>query len=199
MRFCPSNLRAVVLFAILFILLSDISSGRAQSAASIPVPTDAPYKNRGLPVEQRVADLLKRMTLEEKGDDAFGLGVDGVGADRAAGDSGNQNGRWAHGCAVVGRQLGDYERGKSGGEGGDDIVPLRRRHGRHVGYGTRAARGPGDRAGSEGAGPRHDPGTDREHQPRSRCGGATSKATAKTPISPDSWASPTSRACKARA
>lgn len=66
MRFCPSNLRAVVLFAILFILLSDISSGRAQSAASIPVPTDAPYKNRGLPVGQRVADLLKRMTLEEK-------------------------------------------------------------------------------------------------------------------------------------
>lgn len=41
-------------------------------ASSIPtlhaqeVPADAPYKNASLPVEQRVADLLKRMTLEEK-------------------------------------------------------------------------------------------------------------------------------------
>ncbi len=30
------------------------------------VPADAPYKNAQLPVEQRVADLLGRMTLEEK-------------------------------------------------------------------------------------------------------------------------------------
>jgi beta-glucosidase len=66
MRFCPCNLRAVVPFAILVVLVSGISIGRAQSAASIPVPTDAPYKNASLPVGQRVADLLKRMTLEEK-------------------------------------------------------------------------------------------------------------------------------------
>jgi beta-glucosidase len=31
-----------------------------------PVPPDAPYKNPNLPVEQRVADLLSRMTLQEK-------------------------------------------------------------------------------------------------------------------------------------
>jgi len=30
------------------------------------VPADAPYKNMALPVEKRVADLLSRMTLEEK-------------------------------------------------------------------------------------------------------------------------------------
>jgi beta-glucosidase len=66
MRFYPCNLRAVVPFAIFVILVSGISIGRAQSAASTQVPTDAPYKNARLPVERRVADLLKRMTLEEK-------------------------------------------------------------------------------------------------------------------------------------
>ena len=39
---------------------------QAQSAVSSAVPTDAPYKNASLPVDRRVADLLKRMTLEEK-------------------------------------------------------------------------------------------------------------------------------------
>lgn len=34
--------------------------------AQTPVPADAPYKNSALPVEKRVADLLSRMTLEEK-------------------------------------------------------------------------------------------------------------------------------------
>ena len=34
--------------------------------AQVTVPADALYKNSSLPVEQRVADLLKRMTLEEK-------------------------------------------------------------------------------------------------------------------------------------
>ncbi len=35
-------------------------------AAQSPVPSNAPYKNPAIPVEQRVADLLGRMTLEEK-------------------------------------------------------------------------------------------------------------------------------------
>ena len=39
---------------------------RAQNAASSPVPADAPYKNASLPVEQRVTDLLTRMSLDEK-------------------------------------------------------------------------------------------------------------------------------------
>ncbi|MBU0668995.1 MAG: hypothetical protein KKG32_02815, partial [Alphaproteobacteria bacterium] len=39
----------------------------APAAASIARPfPDAPYWNAALPVEQRVADLLARMTLEEK-------------------------------------------------------------------------------------------------------------------------------------
>jgi hypothetical protein len=37
-----------------------------RSAAQEPVPANAPYKNSSLPVDRRVADLLGRMTLEEK-------------------------------------------------------------------------------------------------------------------------------------
>ena len=39
---------------------------RAQNSASAAVPADAPYKNPATPVEQRVTDLLSRMTREEK-------------------------------------------------------------------------------------------------------------------------------------
>src|SRR3974390_1405591 len=49
-------------------------SMKAQSAASSPVPADAPYKNASLPVEQRVKDLLSRMTLEEKASMLAGSG-----------------------------------------------------------------------------------------------------------------------------
>ncbi|MGB6689544.1 MAG: glycoside hydrolase family 3 C-terminal domain-containing protein [Terracidiphilus sp.] len=38
----------------------------ARGAAQKPVPADAPYKIATLPVDRRVADLLSRMTLEEK-------------------------------------------------------------------------------------------------------------------------------------
>ena len=38
----------------------------ASVAAAQTVPADAPYRNPATPVEQRVADLLGRMTLEEK-------------------------------------------------------------------------------------------------------------------------------------
>jgi beta-glucosidase len=38
----------------------------ASVAAAQTVPADAPYRNPATPVEQRVADLLSRMTLEEK-------------------------------------------------------------------------------------------------------------------------------------
>ena len=66
MRFRSLNPPASFLFTILAVLVPAGSIGRAQSAASSAVPTDAPYKNAKLPVDQRVADLLKRMTLEEK-------------------------------------------------------------------------------------------------------------------------------------
>jgi len=38
----------------------------AQTATPATVPADAPYKNASLPADQRVADLISRMTLEEK-------------------------------------------------------------------------------------------------------------------------------------
>jgi len=38
----------------------------AQSAKTTAVPASAPYKDASLPAEKRVADLLSRMTLEEK-------------------------------------------------------------------------------------------------------------------------------------
>jgi beta-glucosidase len=38
----------------------------AQTATPAAIPADAPYKNATLPAEQRVSDLLPRMTLEEK-------------------------------------------------------------------------------------------------------------------------------------
>jgi beta-glucosidase len=50
------------------------TSLRAQGAASTAVPADAPYKNASLAVEQRVKDLLGRMTLEEKASMLAGSG-----------------------------------------------------------------------------------------------------------------------------
>ena len=47
---------------------------KAQSVAPSPVPSDAPYKNASLPVEQRVKDLLSRMTLDEKASMLAGSG-----------------------------------------------------------------------------------------------------------------------------
>ncbi|KAA6459249.1 glycoside hydrolase family 3 protein [Acidobacteria bacterium AB60] len=55
------TIRVTLLSSLALLILSCNAS--AQTAA---VPADAPYKNSGLPVEQRVADLLSRMTLEEK-------------------------------------------------------------------------------------------------------------------------------------
>ncbi len=45
---------------------TQIAPPQAQATAPAPVPPDAPYKNSALPVEQRVTDLLSRMTLDEK-------------------------------------------------------------------------------------------------------------------------------------
>ncbi len=57
-------------FPCLAILISFVSLSaahlQAQSSEQAAVPANAPYKNAALPVEKRVADLLSRMTLEEK-------------------------------------------------------------------------------------------------------------------------------------
>src|SRR3984885_2664537 len=57
-------LRAMSSVAIVGALALVAANARAQDGPAIP--SNAPYKNASLPVEQRVADLLKRMTLEEK-------------------------------------------------------------------------------------------------------------------------------------
>ena len=57
----------VFLIAILLFTFIPIETAlvRAQNPPAL-APADAPYKNAKLPVENRVADLLSRMTLEEK-------------------------------------------------------------------------------------------------------------------------------------
>jgi beta-glucosidase len=52
------TLRTII---ILTVLIAGVAIGHAQD-----VPSNAPYKNAKLPVEQRVQDLLGRMTIEEK-------------------------------------------------------------------------------------------------------------------------------------
>jgi beta-glucosidase len=59
-----SQFNALGAGALLAALAAAATCGHAQSGSS--VPKDAPYKNAGLPVDKRVADLLKRMTIEEK-------------------------------------------------------------------------------------------------------------------------------------
>jgi len=61
----PSQTLAAVLFVAL-IPLADIPASNLCNAAEPPVPANAPYRNPNLAVEKRVADLLGRMTLEEK-------------------------------------------------------------------------------------------------------------------------------------
>jgi beta-glucosidase len=60
-------MRTLTRFIVLLFLIAPApcQSGAGQAMAQEPVPD---YKNPRLPIEQRVADLLKRMTLEEKVD-----------------------------------------------------------------------------------------------------------------------------------
>ncbi len=60
-----------VFFDILVLLPASLA---AQSGSPSAVPADAPYKNASLPVEQRVKDLLGRMTVEEKASMLAGSG-----------------------------------------------------------------------------------------------------------------------------
>jgi beta-glucosidase len=63
----PAARPSFALFSTLSVVLSFNPTGLiAQSNAGSAVPADAPYKNAKLPVDKRVADLLSRMTLEEK-------------------------------------------------------------------------------------------------------------------------------------
>lgn len=63
----PAAHASFALISTLSVVLSFGPAGLiAQSGAGSAVPADAPYKNAKLPVDKRVADLLGRMTLEEK-------------------------------------------------------------------------------------------------------------------------------------
>ncbi len=60
-------MRRLVAFHVTILSFFLIDSGLIQAQnPPASVPADAPYKNAALPVEKRVADLLSRMTLEEK-------------------------------------------------------------------------------------------------------------------------------------
>ena len=64
-----------VLFAVVPFVPADILAQAAPQAASpAAVPADAPYKDARLPADRRVADLLSRMTLEEKATMLSGAG-----------------------------------------------------------------------------------------------------------------------------
>jgi beta-glucosidase len=67
--------RRATFVSVLFDVLVFLPAGLgAQSGSSPAVPADAPYKNVSLAVDQRVKDLLGRMTLEEKASMLAGSG-----------------------------------------------------------------------------------------------------------------------------
>jgi beta-glucosidase len=59
-----SQFNALRAGVVLAAFVAGATCSHAQSGSS--VPNDAPYKNASLPIDRRVADLLKRMTIEEK-------------------------------------------------------------------------------------------------------------------------------------
>ena len=74
MRPVLSGVSKLILTASLFAIPLFSPVLLAQSPAPSPVPANAPYKNAGLPTEKRIADLLGRMTLEEKASMLAGSG-----------------------------------------------------------------------------------------------------------------------------
>ena len=62
-------------FTALFAVLTFVPVGlHAQTASPAAIPADAPYKDARLPADRRVADLLSRMTPEEKATMLAGAG-----------------------------------------------------------------------------------------------------------------------------
>jgi len=73
-------------------LLAGISPGRSQDSRSQQIPSNVAYKNTKLPADERVWDLLGRMTVEEKSPACWPEAkLDGDGCDSAIGDSGDQD------------------------------------------------------------------------------------------------------------
>ena len=57
--------------------LPAVEAASLRSPDAGPVPDDAPYRDASRPVEERVEDLLGRMTLEEKAGQLYGMGLIG--------------------------------------------------------------------------------------------------------------------------
>jgi len=66
MRRTPLLFAHLSAFRILALAAAAAFAAPLLCAGQAAVPADAPYRNANLPVEQRVSDLLSRMTLEEK-------------------------------------------------------------------------------------------------------------------------------------
>ncbi|WP_348262563.1 glycoside hydrolase family 3 C-terminal domain-containing protein [Telmatobacter sp. DSM 110680] len=67
--------RLALLLSALLLLAFNFAQSTPSPAQNAPTMTaSAPYKNTGLPVDQRVADLLKSMTIEEKASMLAGSG-----------------------------------------------------------------------------------------------------------------------------
>lgn len=64
----PSRIAVSLSFVVASLILATVCPAtlNAQEAAPSAVPSNAPYKDANLPVEKRVADLLSRMTIQEK-------------------------------------------------------------------------------------------------------------------------------------
>jgi len=70
LTFTPS----LVLIVSCAVLFSGNALAQMASTATAPVPSNVPYRNAKLPADQRVADLLARMTVEEKAQMLAGAG-----------------------------------------------------------------------------------------------------------------------------
>ena len=105
--------RSLIFCPILLLLFAaSTTSISAQSPAPAAVLANAPYKNPSLQVDKRVADLLSRMTLEEKASMLAGSGwMESMPIERlgipaikmADGPLGVRS--WAGSSAITGRQV----------------------------------------------------------------------------------------------
>ena len=105
-------------------------------AAQAPGPGEPPYRNARLPVEQRVGDLLGRMTAAEKARMLAGSGWM-ESSPTSALASRHQDGGRPPGCPQLGRLLRGHERGGDG-SGQRHGVSRRHRHGVELGPRPRA-------------------------------------------------------------
>ena len=179
---------------------TQIAPPQAQATAPAPVPPDAPYKNSALPVEQRVTDLLSRMTLEEKVAMLAGSGwmestpIERLGIPAIKMADGPMGVRSWLGSSAITNAANAPAQNRSPPPSPSGVAMAATWDTELV-----AAGGPGHRAGSESAGPRHDPRPHRQHQPPAALGPQLRGLRRRSLPVRRAWASPTSAACRAKA